>query len=54
MNRDTDIENGQEGGGGGKNWESGIDIYTPPGVEWLASGKLLSGTGSSARCSVMP
>ena len=33
-NRDTDVENkrmdtkGENGGGGGMNWEIGIDIYT--------------------------
>ena len=38
-------------------WEreggSSIDIYTPPCVKWMASGKLLYSAGSSARCSVM-
>ena len=43
-----------KGGEGGKNWESNTDIYPPPCIKWLASKKLLSSTGSSAWCSVMP
>ena len=35
------------------NWEVGTDIYTPPCVKQIASGKLLCHTGSSAWCSVM-
>ena len=35
-------------GEGGMNWESGIDIYTPPWVKQIASGKLLYSRGSSA------
>ena len=52
-NRDMYVENGlvdtvweREGG-------SSIDIYTPPCVKWMASGKLLYSAGSSAQCSVM-
>ena len=42
-NRDTDIENGHVGPGegageAGMNWESSPDIYTPPGVKWIARG----------------
>lgn len=33
----------------GMNYESGIDIYTPPCVKSTASWKLLDSTGSSAR-----
>ena len=33
--------------------ENSIDIYTLPCVEWIASGKVLFSTGSSARCSVI-
>ena len=55
--RDTDIENilvdTVEEGEGGTKWESSIDIYTLPCVKQIASGKLLYGTRSSARCSVM-
>ena len=39
-------------GEGGMSWERSIDIYPPPCVAWIASGKLLYSTGSSARCSV--
>jgi len=39
-------------GEGGTNWESSTDIYTSPCIKQITSGKLLCGTGSSARCSV--
>ena len=35
------------------NWVIRIVIYTLPCIQWLARGKLLCGTGSSAWCSVM-
>ena len=34
-------------------WESSADIRTLPCVKYLANGKLLDSTGSSAPCSVM-
>ena len=37
----------------GTNWETGIDMYTLPGVKHIASGKLVYRTGSSAWRSVM-
>ena len=40
-------------GEGGTNRESGPDMYTLRCVKWMASGKLLHITGSSAQCSVM-
>ena len=43
----------QRGKGRGMNRKSRIYIYTQPCVKQIASGKLLSSTGSSARCSVM-
>ena len=56
-NRGTDMESGFVDTGwegeGGTNWEGGTDIYTPPCVKQIASGKLLYSTGSSAWCSVM-
>ena len=54
-NRDTDEENGRVdmgGRGGGVNWKIRTDTYTLPCGKWIASGKLLYSTGSSARCSV--
>ena len=44
----------QRGKGRGMNRKSRIYIYTQPCVKQIASGKLLSSTGSSALCSVMP
>ena len=41
------------GGEGGSNWEIRIDIYTLTFIKYIASGKLLYGTGSSGCCSVM-
>ena len=40
-------------GEGRMNWEIKIDIYTWPCIKWIASGKLLYTTGSSAQCSAM-
>ena len=40
-------------GEAGTNWESMIDVYPLPHVKWVASGKLLDNTGSSALRSVM-
>ena len=40
-------------GDGGASWESGVDVCTLPCVRQLTSGRLLSSTGNSARCSVM-
>ena len=40
-------------GEGGISWEIRIDIYALPCVKYIASGKLLLSTGSSAWCSVM-
>lgn len=40
-------------GEGGASWESGIAVRTLPCVRQLTSGRLLSSTGNSARCSVM-
>ena len=34
-------------------WEISIDIFTLPCVKYIASGKQLCSTGSSAQCSVM-
>ena len=34
-------------------WESSTDMCTLPCVKYLANGKLLDSTGSSAPCSVM-
>ena len=55
QNRDRDVEKGhmdtEKVGEGGTN--SSIDVYTPPRVKYIASGKLLYSTGSSAWCSVM-
>ena len=55
QNRDRDVEKGhmdtEKVGKGGTN--SSIDVYTPPCVKYIASGKLLYSTGSSAWCSVM-
>ena len=51
-NTDTDIEDrlvdtvGE--GDGGMNWESSIETYTLPYVNYTASGNLLSDTGSSS------
>lgn len=42
----------QRGRGDGRNGKSSTDTYTPPRVKELASGKLPSRTGSSARGSV--
>ena len=51
-NRDADIGNGLTDtvgkGEGGTNGDSGTDIYALPGVECMASGKLLHSMGSSA------
>ena len=38
---------------GAMNWEIGINICARPCVEWMASGSLLSDTGSSGQCSVV-
>ena len=55
-NRDADIENALVGklgeGEDGTNWESSIDIYTPPCVKQTASGNLLHIPESSARGSM--
>ena len=49
-NRDTDVENKHMdtkggkwgcGGGGGMNWEIGIDIYTPICIKWITNKNLL-------------
>ena len=54
--RNADKENGHvdttRGGEGWTHWETGLDISLPCGKQ-RAGGKLLSNTGSSARCSVM-
>jgi len=48
-----DMDTGWRGGKGG--WDSlgNWDGHTLPCVEQITSGKLLYGTGSSTRCSVM-
>ena len=38
---------------GAMNWEIGINICAQPCVEWMASGNLLSDTGSSGQCLVV-
>ena len=35
---------------GAMNWETGVHIRAWPCVEWMASGNLLSDTGSSGQC----
>ena len=40
-------------GESGMSGESRTDVYTLPCVKQIASGKLLSSTGGSVRCSVM-
>ena len=48
-NRDTDVENKRMdtkggkwwGGGGGMNWEIGIDMYTLICIKWLTNKNLL-------------
>ena len=35
---------------GAMNWETGVHIRARPCVEWMASGNLLSDTGSSGQC----
>ena len=48
-NRDTDVENKhmdtkggkRSGGGGGMNWEAGIDIYTLIGIKQITNKNLL-------------
>ena len=56
-NRDADVENGYVDTGGdregGMNWGIGTDIYTLPYIKYIASGKSLYSTGSSAQSSVM-
>ena len=42
-----------EEGEGGRNRDSGTNIYTLPCEEWTASGKLPDSTGSPARHPVM-
>ena len=55
-NRDAGIKNGLRDtaveGEGGSSWESSINIYTLPCVEWIASGTLPCNTGSSTWSSV--
>ena len=38
---------------GAMNWETGVHIRAWPCVEWMASGNLLSDTGSSGQCWVV-
>ena len=40
-------------GGGGMNWEIGIDVCALPCVKQIASGNLLYSAGSSAQWSVV-
>lgn len=57
MNRDSKVENGfvdpKWKADGEMNWERSIAMYTLPGAEQAAGGKLLYHTGSSAWRSVM-
>lgn len=54
--RDTDVETvwTWAGEGIGMNWEIGIDMCTLSCIKQMASGILLSGTGSLAWCSGIP
>ena len=50
-NRDTGIEESSEHSGGRRGWDKLREQhrhYTLPCVDWIANGKLLCGTGSSA------
>ena len=40
-------QEGKVGGGGGMNWEIGIDIYTLICIKWITNKNLLYSTGNS-------
>ena len=40
-------------GGGGMNWEIGIDIYIPPWIKQKINENLLTSTGNSPQCFVV-
>ena len=40
-------------GGGGRNWEIGIDIYAPLCIKQITEENLLYSTGKATQCSVV-
>ena len=40
-------------GGGGVNWEFGVNIYTVLCIKWIADENLLCSTGNSSQCSAV-